>query len=85
MANGVLFPEPTVEALQQAVERFGRLDFNVAAVAASAGDFSRGNFLQGMRFEIERMHDAWPDRLDGTARPSREGRAPLEPSAPSPP
>ena len=85
MANGVLFPEPTVEALQQAVERFGRLDFNVAAVAASAGDFSRGNFLQGMRVEIERMHDAWPDRLDGTARPSREKRARLEPSAPSSP
>lgn len=82
MANGVFFPEQTVEALLQAVERFQRLDFDPAAVAASAADFSRSRFLQGMRVEIERMHDAWPGRIDGTARPPRAKRARLEPSTP---
>ena len=83
MANGVLFPEPTVEALQEAVERFERLDFDAAAVAASAADFSRGRFLQGMRVEIERMHDAWPGRIDGTTRPPREKGVRPKPSGPS--
>jgi glycosyltransferase involved in cell wall biosynthesis len=71
MAHGVFFSEQTVEALLQAVERFQRLDFDPAAVTASASDFPRSRFMQGMRLEIDRMHDAWPGRLDGTARPSR--------------
>ena len=69
-ANGVLFREPTVEALCEAVERFERLDFDTAAVAATAGDFSRDRFLQGMRVEIERVQDAWPGRVDGSVRPA---------------
>ena len=70
-ANGVLFPQPTVESLEEAVERFERLDFDATDVAATAGDFSRERFLREMRVEIDRVHDAWPARLDGSVRPAR--------------
>ncbi len=46
--NGVLFPAQTAEALIAAVHRFGPLQFDPAATAASAEKFSKGMFVKRM-------------------------------------
>jgi glycosyltransferase involved in cell wall biosynthesis len=51
--NGVLFAEPEVEALAAALERVARLRFDPAAIARTAGRFSRERYLEQMRAVID--------------------------------
>lgn len=46
--TGVLFEEPTVEALLEALDKFNRLPFNKAAIRQHAENFSRCNFRDKM-------------------------------------
>ncbi len=48
-ANGVLFAEPTVEALVAALERFGRLRFDPPAVRRTAERFDERVFAEQLR------------------------------------
>jgi glycosyltransferase involved in cell wall biosynthesis len=51
--NGVLFASPDVEALAAALERAARIHFDAAAIARSAGRFSRERHLEQMRAVID--------------------------------
>jgi glycosyltransferase involved in cell wall biosynthesis len=51
--NGVLFAEPTVDALAAALERVARTRFDPAAVAASARRFSRERHVERLREVID--------------------------------
>ena len=64
--TGMFFSDPTVPALCEAAERFEQVTFDPALVAASAQRFSRQQFLEGMRSEIDEVLSTWPSRRDGT-------------------
>jgi glycosyltransferase involved in cell wall biosynthesis len=51
--NGVLCPEPTVDALAAALSRVARLQFDSTAIARSAQRFSRERHVQRMRDVID--------------------------------
>jgi glycosyltransferase involved in cell wall biosynthesis len=51
--NGVLFAEPTVDALAAALNRMASLRFDAAAIARSAERFSRECHLERMRAVID--------------------------------
>ena len=51
--NGVLFAEPTVEALAAALNRLASLRFDSAAIARSAERFSRERHITHMRAVID--------------------------------
>ncbi|HEX5321043.1 MAG TPA: glycosyltransferase [Stellaceae bacterium] len=51
--SGTLFDEQSVEALTAAVEDFRVEDFDPAAIAAHARQFSRERFIAGMRRQVD--------------------------------
>jgi len=65
--TGVFFPTPCVGDLVAAVRRFERLDFDSGKVARTARGFGKSRFIDEMRVEVDRVLDAWPTRVDGTA------------------
>jgi glycosyltransferase involved in cell wall biosynthesis len=51
--TGVLYPEPTVSALTQAVSKFETIRFDVGSVRRHAERFSRNRFRQGILAAVE--------------------------------
>ena len=51
--TGIFFEEPTSESLMAAMKNFSSYDFNVKKLVQFAQKFSRENFLDRMRLEIE--------------------------------
>ena len=53
--TGVFFPEPTQAALEDAIGRFERLEFNAEALRASAERFRPERFREGIVDEVEKL------------------------------
>lgn len=58
-ATGVLFEQPSVESLREALERFDRLQFDAAAIRTSALRFTRARFAQEFSTLVERLLAEW--------------------------
>jgi glycosyltransferase involved in cell wall biosynthesis len=82
--TGVLFHDATPPCLAHAVRRFETLAFDVEALRANAGRFSRARFLQAMRAEIDTLlSGAKSERSTNAGRRDPEAARALEPEAPS--
>jgi glycosyltransferase involved in cell wall biosynthesis len=73
--SGVLFPEQSVEAISDAVERFRERDFDPTRIIGHAGKFSRQRFIGEMKAEFARLLTAEAASTGGDHGPASIGRA----------
>lgn len=61
--TGIFFREQTVEAVQEAVSRFEKMDFEPAYIAAHAEKFSEARFREELKDFIMKEYEAFEQRL----------------------
>ena len=73
--SGMLFPEQSVEAIIDAVERFRERDFDPDRILAHAAKFSRQRFIGEMKEEFARLLTLGGGSAGGAHDPASIGRA----------